>query len=48
MRSYAVHQDVDRVGLADDQLECGFHLDVFSMVAANPRDLLIETLVIGR
>jgi hypothetical protein len=39
---HTVHQDVDRVGLADDEVECGFHLNVLSMVAADPRDLLIE------
>jgi hypothetical protein len=42
---HAAHQDIDRVGLADDQVERRFHLDVDSMVAAYTRDLLIETLV---
>jgi hypothetical protein len=44
----AIHQDVDRIGLADDQLERRFHLSVDSMVAADARDLRIETLVIRR
>ena len=45
---HVVHQDVDRVGLADDQVERRFHLDVESMVAADAGDLLIEKLMIRR
>ena len=44
----AIHQDVDRIGLADDQVERRFHLGVDSMVAADARDPLVQTLVIRR
>ena len=43
-----VHQDIDGAGLAEDQVECRFHLGVAAMVAADTRDPLIDTLVIRR
>ena len=45
---HVVHQDVDRVRLANDKVERRFHLDIESMVAADARELLIEALVIRR
>src|SRR5262245_45093225 len=43
---HIVHEDIDRPGLADDQIECCFHLDVILMVAADSGDLLVEAPVI--
>src|SRR5207302_963194 len=45
---HVVHQDVDGVAFADDQIERRFDLSVEAMVAADARDPLIETLVIRR
>jgi len=43
-----IHQDVDRAGLAPDQIERRFNLGVDAMVAAYSGNPLIETLVIRR
>jgi hypothetical protein len=45
---HVVHQDVNRVGLADDQFERRFHLGVDSMVAADACNPLMETLMVRR
>ena len=45
---HVVHQDVDGVAVANDQIERRFHLDVESMVAADARDPFIERVVIRR
>jgi hypothetical protein len=45
---HVVYQDVDRAGLAEDQIERRFNLGVDAMVAADAGNPLIETLVIRR